>query len=76
MPLSRPQRNIHRDFADAGKLQWTLFLCMRDAGPHPCCRSHSKLFDLHAVLVAEIIALYMPKLVNLHNYSCVPALFA
>jgi len=38
IPLSRPKRNISRDFADA-------------------------------VLVAEVVAHYFPRLVQLHNYS-------
>lgn len=38
IPLSRPKKNISRDFADG-------------------------------VLVAEIVAHYLPKMIELHNYS-------
>lgn len=44
VPLSRPKRNMARDFSDAG----TVF--------------HDP------VLMAEIIAHYNPKIVELHNY--------
>ncbi len=41
--LSRPKRNIARDFADGG--------------------------EMHTVLVAELLHIVYPRLVDLHNYS-------
>jgi hypothetical protein len=45
VPLSRPKKNITRDFADGGKSNHYL------------------------VLLAELVAHYFPKLVELHNYT-------
>lgn len=42
IPLSRPKRNIARDFADGG--------------------------DAHAVLAAEAVKHFLPRLVDIHNY--------
>ena len=53
IPLSRPKKNIARDFSDAGKSRFSftliIFWCI--------------------VLVAEVVKHFQPQLVDLHNYS-------
>lgn len=44
VPLSRPKRNMARDFSDAGMVQTMV------------------------VLMAELVAHFNPKIVELHNY--------
>jgi hypothetical protein len=58
IPLSRPKRNCTRDFSDGGECSCARGSCIRfgDVGPP-------------AVLLAEVIHHYFPKLVQLHNYS-------
>lgn len=58
IPLSRPKRNITRDFSDAGAQ------CQR----FTCALSCATTLPL-AVLFAEVIHHYFPKIVELHNYS-------
>ena len=53
IPLSRPKKNISRDFSDCGKYYYiSKFI------------SFSTL-----VLVAEVVKHFLPNLVELHNYS-------
>ncbi|XP_060942750.1 sperm flagellar protein 1 [Limanda limanda] len=55
IPLARPKRHITRDFSDGAALQkFFLFL--------PSSASSS------AVMAAEIVKYFLPKLVDLHNY--------
>lgn len=84
IPLSRPKRNISRDFADGGTLLKALGIsCYRRAptaaDPSAACDAalpasqapHLKmLLFCPAVLLAEVVANYFPKLVELHNYRC------
>lgn len=54
IPLSRPKKNIARDFSDCGKyidLFQVIFEC------------------IFLVLIAEVLKHYLPQLVELHNYS-------
>lgn len=61
IPLSRPKRNIARDFSDGGKLPSVL--------PMPALSKPPGLtVAALAVLVAEIVQHFHPKLVDLHNY--------
>jgi hypothetical protein len=64
IPLSRPKRNIARDFADGGEQNG-----LREAGM-VCINSRDTNIVLCAVavLLAEVVANYFPKLVELHNY--------
>jgi hypothetical protein len=55
IPLSRPKRNIARDFSDGGKLLYILE------------RKYSNFKFI--VLLAEVVKHYIPHLVELHNYS-------
>lgn len=45
IPLSRPKKNITRDFSDGGRMQ------------------------AEVVLMAEVIYNFIPRLVEMHNYS-------
>lgn len=56
VPLSRPKRNIARDFSDGGIVNW-------DAVPF------MKIDTTVTVLVAEVVKHHIPRLVELHNYS-------
>ena len=56
LPLTRPKRNIERDFSD-GKFHFSLL------------KKNSFRFFYKGKLVAEIIHHYLPNLVDLHNYS-------
>lgn len=58
VPLSRPKRNISRDFSDGGEA-----VSSRCSMTAACKRARP------AVLAAELVAHYFPKLVELHNYS-------
>lgn len=88
IPLSRPKRNIARDFADGGKLQSLFYnpclqhLTARWVRPPGCSRANHSLYVLlllvlvlclTAVLLAEVVAHYFPKLVELHNYRYITA---
>ena len=53
IPLSRPKKNIARDFADCGKSSLHNF----------------SNFVTFTVLVAEVVKHFLPHLVELHNYS-------
>jgi hypothetical protein len=64
IPLSRPKRNIARDFSDGGtSLDYALF-------PHKGLGQWymSSLCHWHAVLVAEVVHHFFPREVQLHNY--------
>lgn len=75
VPLSRPKRNITRDFADGGTpacggsaRRPLLPAHCRRQPPHHATPRHHLPFP-RAVLTAEIVHHYFPKLVELHNYS-------
>ena len=53
IPLSRPKRNIARDFSDGGK-----YIIPQPKSNYPLI-----------VLVAEIVKHFVPHIVELHNYS-------
>ena len=55
IPLSRPKKNIARDFSDCGKYI------------HRFDWSNIRMPFL--VLIAEVLKHYLPQLVELHNYS-------
>ena len=55
IPLSRPKKNIARDFSDCGKYIINFF------------QVTFKCIIL--VLIAEVLKHYLPQLVELHNYS-------
>ncbi|KAG8513421.1 Sperm flagellar protein 1, partial [Galemys pyrenaicus] len=57
IPLSRPKRNLSRDFSDGGV--------------HPRVYVCAPVRILFVLLVAEVIKFYFPKMVEMHNY--VPA---
>jgi hypothetical protein len=72
VPLSRPKRNIARDFSDGGKDG------LGPGSPFSALlgrqlRSPPSLTSL-AVLFAEIINHYLPKIVEIHNYSAANSL--
>lgn len=54
IPLSRPKKNIARDFSDCGKF----------FGMFEFNLNYQTL-----VLVAEVIKHFLPNMVDLHNYS-------
>lgn len=63
IPLSRPKRNIARDFSDGGK-------CNVTKASIPFYKPHSSITSFASVvLVAEIIKHFIPHIVELHNYS-------
>jgi hypothetical protein len=68
IPLSRPKRNIARDFSDGGEDAELPLDCsplainMQESAKASC--THDPL----AVLAAEVVHHYFPKLVELHNY--------
>ena len=61
IPLSRPKRNIARDFSDGGKLIFSISLIF------PV--SILNLTFSFIVLTAEVVKHFIPNLVELHNYS-------
>ncbi|KAI4575959.1 hypothetical protein MJG53_020896 [Ovis ammon polii x Ovis aries] len=61
IPLSRPKRNLSRDFSDGG-------VCSNVC---KCVRTHAWVCPACLFLVAEVIKFYFPKMVEMHNY--VPA---
>ena len=61
IPLSRPKRNIARDFSDGGKLIFSISLFF------PI--SILNLTFSFIVLTAEVVKHFIPNLVELHNYS-------
>lgn len=81
IPLSRPKRNIARDFADGGELLYLIMLpmllpaadCLDGSASVQVPPTYVLLLPmlvlcLPAVLLAEVVAHYFPKLVELHNY--------
>ncbi|XP_038638870.1 sperm flagellar protein 1 isoform X2 [Scyliorhinus canicula] len=66
IPLSRPKRNIARDFSDGETSKsWNLqqpFLSLL----YPCLRNRHNIEI--PVLVAEVVKHFLPKLVDSHNY--------
>jgi hypothetical protein len=73
IPLSRPKRNIARDFADGGNGAWCSGfvssqgrsrVVTRDSNSYYCV-----LYRISAVLVSEITKHFFPRMVELHNYS-------
>lgn len=65
IPLSRPKRNITRDFSDGGEHGIAL----------PPSRQRQKYYPalppplISPVLFAETVRHYFPKLIDMHNYS-------
>ena len=53
IPLSRPKKNIARDFSDCGKY----------------FNSYFQNYCSKIVLIAEVVKHFLPQLVELHNYS-------
>jgi len=53
IPLSRPKRNIARDFSDGG---------------NPL-HFETMMFTFGIVLMAEVVKHFIPHLVEIHNYS-------
>ena len=53
IPLSRPKRNIARDFSDGG---------------NPL-NFETMMFTFGIVLMAEVVKHFIPHLVEIHNYS-------
>jgi hypothetical protein len=64
IPLSRPKKNIARDFSDGGEQSAGRSTCL---APLPLTRLRRA-----AVLVAEIVAHFFPRIIELHNYRCAP----
>ena len=62
IPLSRPKNHINRDFSDGG-------ICFRLYFLSPDSTERNIPFE-HAVMMAELIKHFRPKLVEMHNYSC------
>jgi hypothetical protein len=60
IPLSRPKRNIARDFSDGGEREAVILWLHVHVLRLPTL--------LCAVLMAEVVHHYFPKLVELHNY--------
>ena len=59
IPLSRPKKSLPRDFSDGG--EWLLLA--------------TSIHNIHsAVLVAEVVHYFLPKIVDLHNYTPANAL--
>ena len=56
IPLSRPKRNIERDFSDGGNFANIFYLT-------------GQFLRIFIVLMAEVVKHYIPHLVELHNYS-------
>ena len=74
IPLSRPKRNIARDFSDGGKFKFTIFKITSFASYIFCKKKLKKLIDINLifpsiVLMAEVVKHFLPHLVELHNYS-------
>ena len=79
IPVSRPKRNIARDFSDGGMcggLPTTVEQRGSSLKNDWRTRSHNGTLSvshpillLIAVMLAEIVHHYFPKLVELHNYS-------
>lgn len=55
IPLSRPKKNIARDFSDCGKYHHK--------------EKYNDIPFFLIVLVAEVLKHYIPTLIELHNYS-------
>jgi RNA recognition motif-containing protein len=55
IPLSRPKRNIARDFSDGGNLYFSFI--------------YNSCFHSILVLMAEVVKHFIPHLVEIHNYS-------
>lgn len=82
IPLSRPKRNIARDFSDGGKV-WIAILGLRGADILRKRTSSSFMWASNfkfqrlfsntnlciIVLMAEVVKHFIPHLVELHNYS-------
>lgn len=62
IPLSRPKRNITRDFSDGGE-------CERTCAAAGDCGWCADGVCVVAVLMAEVVSHYFPRLVEMHNYS-------
>ena len=61
IPLSRPKRNIARDFSDGGKLI--------PSTPNLFLLYLFEFLNFNLVLTAEVVKHFIPTLVELHNYS-------
>jgi len=81
IPLSRPKRNIARDFSDGGDTSVACGPCLHEFDQWPCTHAPTictQTIDLTtslppfrpAVLFAEVVSHFFPKLVDLHNYRC------
>jgi hypothetical protein len=67
IPLSRPKRNIARDFSDGGKWNSTVNF-INDT--FESIRFWSLfILNIIVVLLAEVVKHYIPHLVEIHNYS-------
>ena len=55
IPLSRPKRNITRDFSDGGGKRYLNIIDTR--------------IILYVVMAAEVVKHFAPRLVELHNYT-------
>ena len=62
IPLSRPKNHINRDFSDGGNCFRLHFSLSRDS-------TERNIPFEHAVMMAELIKHFRPKLVEMHNYS-------
>ena len=84
IPLSRPKKNIARDFSDGGVCQRCRSVaCICSYSPPPSI-PHINLCSAadegpaettlccHAVLMAEVVHNFYPRLVELHNYRSAP----
>ena len=56
IPLSRPKRNIARDFSDGGIIHNIFF-------------EFININLYYIVLLAEVVKHFIPHIVDLHNYS-------
>ncbi len=61
IPLSRPKKNISRDFSDAGQSYPMKTSCPVNNSIHNS--------SLVLVMAAELVNYFFPRLVELHNYS-------
>ena len=60
IPLSRPKKNIARDFSDCGTYHFLLLQFV----------TYTYLyFFIYTVLIAEVLKHFLPNIVDLHNYS-------
>lgn len=72
IPLSRPKRHITRDFSDGGRRTETTRADKQEA-LHACSCTLLPFNRLSVepplVMAAEVVKHFLPKLVDLHNYT-------